>query len=352
MTSSADRRSVATVSAHAEPGVGRAKAPLLAVRDLRVSFPLRQNTIYAVQGLTMHVDAGERLGVVGESGSGKSVTALSIMRMVPWPGRYDDGQVLFDGQELLHLPESRLTHVRGRQIAMISQNPLASLNPVLTVEAHFREVLSLHLGLSGAAAHTRIVELLRSVGIPDPATRMREYPHRLSGGQRQRVMIALAMACQPRLLIADEPTTALDVTIQAQILELIDGLVRNANIGSILITHNLGIVAGHCDRVVVMYAGRVMEAATVDDLFARPTHPYTVGLLRCVPRLMRKRTRSFYAIPGLPPQVTRVVTGCPFAPRCERATDQCVTETPPLEEFLPGHPVACWHPVTDGVTKR
>jgi oligopeptide/dipeptide ABC transporter ATP-binding protein len=340
---------VATLSARPEPGTGAPKAPLLSVRDLRVSFPLRQNTIYAVQGLTMHVEAGERLGVVGESGSGKSVTALSIMRMVPWPGRYDSGAVLFDGQDLLHLPESQLSHIRGRQIAMISQNPLASLNPVLTVEAHFREVLSLHLGLSGAAAHQRIVELLRSVGIPDPATRMREYPHRLSGGQRQRVMIALGMACQPRLLIADEPTTALDVTIQAQILELIDGLVRSANLGSILITHNLGIVAGHCDRVVVMYAGRVMEAATVDDLFARPTHPYTVGLLRCVPRLMRKRTRAFYAIPGLPPQVTRLVAGCPFAPRCERATDRCVTETPPLEEIVPGHPVACWHPVTEGV---
>ncbi len=341
---------MATVSTQADvaAGIGAGRAPLLAVRDLRVSFPLRQNTIYAVQGLTMQVEAGERLGVVGESGSGKSVTALSIMRMVPWPGRYDGGQVLFDGDDLLHLPESRLSHVRGRQIAMISQNPLASLNPVLTVEAHFREVLSLHLGLSGAAAHARIVEVLRSVGIPDPATRMREYPHRLSGGQRQRVMIALAMACQPRLLIADEPTTALDVTIQAQILELIDGLVRSANLGAILITHNLGIVAGHCDRVVVMYAGRVMEAAAVDDLFAHPTHPYTVGLLRCIPRLRRKRTRSFYAIPGLPPQVTRLVTGCPFAPRCERATDRCLTETPPLAEIAPGHPVACWHPVTDG----
>jgi oligopeptide/dipeptide ABC transporter ATP-binding protein len=350
VTPHAEGRSVATLSAQPVQGDGDGKPPLLSVRDLRVSFPLRQNTIYAVQGLSIHVEAGERLGVVGESGSGKSVTAGSIMRMVPYPGRYDNGQVLFEGEDVLRLPESRLVHIRGREIAMISQNPLASLNPVLTVEAHFREVLSLHLGLSGAAAHRRIVELLRSVGIPDPATRMREYPHRLSGGQRQRVMIALAMACQPRLLIADEPTTALDVTIQAQILELIDELVRTSNLGSILITHNLGIVAGHCDRVVVMYAGRVMEAATVDDLFARPTHPYTVGLLRCVPRLMRKRTRAFYAIPGLPPQVTRVVTGCPFAPRCERATDRCVTETPPLEEISPSHPVACWHPVTDGVT--
>ncbi|MBO0707014.1 MAG: ABC transporter ATP-binding protein [Candidatus Dormibacteraeota bacterium] len=325
---------------------------LLSVRDLRVSFPLRQNTIYAVQGLSLEVAAGERLGVVGESGSGKSVTALSMMRMVPWPGRYDSGQVFFEGEELLHLPESRLRHIRGAQIGMISQNPLASLNPVLTVESHFREVLSLHLGLSGSEARTRTVELLRSVGIADPATRLREYPHRLSGGQRQRVMIALAMACEPRLLIADEPTTALDVTIQAQILELFDDLVRSANLGAILITHNLGIVAGHCDRVVVMYAGRVMESAAVEDLFARPAHPYTVGLLRSVPRVTRRRTRTFHAIPGLPPQVIRLVPGCPFAPRCERASDRCRTETPPLEEIAPGHPIACWHPVVDGAVKR
>ncbi len=186
------------------------------------------------------------------------------------------------------------------------------------------------------------------MGIPDPATRLQEYPHRLSGGQRQRVIIALAMACQPRLLIADEPTTALDVTIQAQILELIDDLVERSNLGAILITHNLGIVAGHCDRVVVMYAGRVMETATVLDLFDHPSHPYTVGLLRCVPRLTATRSRVFAAIPGLPPQVTKLSKGCPFAPRCERATDQCRAETPPLEEIAPGHSIACWNPVETG----
>ena len=284
---------MATVSAHAEPEPAE-PAPLLEVRDLQVSFQLGQNTIYAVQGLSLHVDAGERVGVVGESGSGKSMTALSIMQMVPSPGRITDGEIFFDGQELLDLPESRLTHVRGRQIGMIPQNPLTSLNPVLTVEDHFQEVLSLHLGLSGAAAHTRIVELLRSVGIPDPATRMREYPHRLSGGQRQRVMIALAMACQPRLLIADEPTTALDVTIQAQILELFDDLVLNANLGAILITHNLGIVAGHCDRVVVMYAGRVMESGDGP----RPVRPPRASLharaaaLRAPPHATSGRVRS------------------------------------------------------------
>jgi oligopeptide/dipeptide ABC transporter ATP-binding protein len=235
--------------------------------------------------------------------------------------------------------------IRGGQIGMIPQNPLSSLNPVITIESHFREVLSLHLGLDKHQADERAVELLRSVGIPDPRTRVREYPHRLSGGQRQRVIIALAMACQPRLLIADEPTTALDVTIQAQILELFDDLVERSNLGAVLITHNLGIVAGHCDRVVVMYAGRVMETATVLDLFDRPSHPYTVGLLRCVPRLTATRSRVFETIPGLPPQVTQRSAGCPFAPRCQRASDRCRTETPPLEDLAPAHSVACWNPV-------
>jgi oligopeptide/dipeptide ABC transporter ATP-binding protein len=320
-------------------------APLLEVRDLQVSFRLERSTIYAVQGFGLQLRAGERVGVVGESGSGKSVTALSVMRMVPSPGRITGGQILFEGKDLLRLGAAEMRHVRGGQVGMVPQNPLTSLNPVSTVETHFQEVLKLHGNLNKNAATERAVDLLRSVGIPDPAKRVREYPHRLSGGQRQRVIIALAMACQPRLLIADEPTTALDVTIQAQILELIDDLVVRTNIGAILITHNLGIVAAHCDRVVVMYAGRVMETATVMDLFDHPTHPYTAGLLRCVPRLTAKRTGVFAAIPGLPPQVTKLRTGCPFAPRCDRATDHCRTETPPLEEMAPGHLAACWHPV-------
>ena len=323
-----------------EPGV-----PLLAVRDLQVSFRLERNTIYAVQGLSLEVRAGERVGVVGESGSGKSISALSVMRMVPSPGRITGGEIVFEGRDLLQLSSAAMHHIRGGQVGLIPQNPLTSLNPVITIESHFQEVLSLHLGLSKQQARERAVELLRSVGIPHPATRLHEYPHRLSGGQRQRVIIALAMACQPRLLIADEPTTALDVTIQAQILELIDDLVERSNLGAILITHNLGIVAGHCDRVVVMYAGRVMETATVLDLFDHPSHPYTVGLLRCVPRLTATRARVFAAIPGLPPQVTQLREGCPFAPRCERATDKCRAETPPLEEIAPSHSIACWHPV-------
>jgi oligopeptide/dipeptide ABC transporter ATP-binding protein len=323
--------------------------PLLTVRNLHVSFRLERSTVYAVQGLSLQVRAGERLGVVGESGSGKSVSAQSILRMVPWPGQITDGEIVFAGDDIRTLPESAMRHIRGGQIGMIPQSPMTSLNPVLTIEDHFEEVLSLHLGLTGQSRRDRTVELLRSVGLPDPETRMREYPHRLSGGQLQRAMIALAMACQPRLLIADEPTTALDVTIQAQILQLFDNLVVDANVGAILITHNLGIVAGHCDRVVVMYAGRVMEAADVLDLFAHPAHPYTLGLLRCVPRVTATRSRVFRAIPGVPPQVTKVVKGCPFAPRCERATDQCRTQTPPLEEIRSGHAIACWHPVTEAV---
>jgi oligopeptide/dipeptide ABC transporter ATP-binding protein len=321
--------------------------PLLEVMDLQVSFKLERSTVYAVQGVDLSVRAGQRLGVVGESGSGKSITALSIMQMVPMPGQITGGEIRFDGQDLRRLSPGRMRRIRGGQISMIPQNPLTSLNPVLTVESHFKEVLSLHLGLSGHDITERTVQLLSSVGIPDPATRMREYPHRLSGGQRQRVMIALGMACQPKLLIADEPTTALDVTIQAQILELFDELVETADLGAILITHNLGIVAGHCDRVVVMYAGRVMESASVDDLFAHPSHPYTLGLLRCVPRLTATRTRTFHAIPGQPPRVTSLAEGCPFSPRCERATDQCRNETPPLADLEAGHALACWHPATD-----
>jgi oligopeptide/dipeptide ABC transporter ATP-binding protein len=323
------------------------RAALLEVRDLNVSFKLERSTIYAVQGLSLQVRAGERVGVVGESGSGKSVSAQAVMRMVPSPGKITGGEVIFEGRDLLRLSPSAMRNVRGGQIGMVPQNPLSSLNPVITIESHFLEVLSLHGRMSKPQARERAIELLRSVGIPDPAKRIHEYPHRLSGGQRQRVIIALAMACQPRLLIADEPTTALDVTIQAQILELFDDLVERSNLGAILITHNLGIVAGHCDRVVVMYAGRVMETATVFDLFDHPTHPYTVGLLRCVPRLTVTRSRVFEVIPGLPPQVTKVSAGCPFAPRCERASDQCRAETPPLSEISPSHSIACWNPVGD-----
>ena len=332
----------------ASTGAAAAAAPLLEVRDLRTRFHVRDATVYAVDGVSFTVAAGDRLGVVGESGSGKSVTALSIMGMIRPPGRVAGGAVLYHGGDLLRLPESRLRRLRGRRLAMVPQNPLTSLNPVLTVGAHLFEMLSLHMGMSRAAATERSLELLRRVGLPDPRQRLREYPHRLSGGQRQRVMIALAMACEPELLIADEPTSALDVTIQAQILDLMDSLVRESSLASILITHNLGIVAGHCDRVVVMYAGHIVEAAPVEEIFAHPRHPYTVGLLRCVPRLTAHRQRTFVTIPGLPPRVTEPAHGCPFAPRCNRATDLCRERNPSLETMAHGHVAACWHPVPPG----
>ena len=324
---------------------GSGAAPLIEVRDLRTRFRVRDTTVYAVEGGGFSLRAGETLGIVGESGSGKSVTALSIMGMIRWPGQIVGGQVIFRGEDLLKKPESQMRRLRGRTIAMVPQNPLTSLNPVLTVGDHLREVLWVHLKMSASEAKARSIDLLSRVGLPDPEQRLGEYPHRMSGGQRQRVMIALAMACGPELLIADEPTTALDVTIQAQILELMDELAREANLASILITHNLGIVAGHCDQVVVMYAGRVVESAPVGEIFAHPRHPYTVGLLRCVPRLTRHREREFNTIPGSPPTVTELSGGCPFAPRCAFATDRCWTSQPPLDRVGPSHTAACWNPV-------
>ncbi|MFH1570096.1 MAG: ABC transporter ATP-binding protein [Gemmatimonadota bacterium] len=335
---------VAPASAPDRSSAG-AGGPLLEVVDLHVRFDLARGPVRAVQGLSLEVRTGERLGVVGESGSGKSVTALAIMRMVPWPGRITGGHVRFQGHDLGSLAPAQMRRIRGGQIGLIPQSSLTALNPVLTVGAHFQEVLSLHLGLGRRERRERTLRLLESVGIPDPAARLREHPHRLSGGQRQRVMIALAMACQPRLLIADEPTTALDVTIQAQILELFDDLVARFGLGAILITHNLGIVAGHCDRVAVMYAGRAMEVAPVADLFARPAHPYTLGLLRCVPRLTPTRSRTFATIARVPPGSPEPSAGCPFAPRCDRATEPCRRGEPRLEAVGPGHAVACWHPV-------
>ncbi len=349
MISAEDRRPDPAMAGPPVPSV-----PLLAVHGLQTRFKVRDTTIYAVEGASFVVNAGETVGIVGESGSGKSVTALSIMGMIRWPGRIDGGKILFHGEDLLRKPETEMRKLRGRRLAMVPQNPLTSLNPVLTVGDHLREILWVHLGMGVAEATERSIDLLRRVGLPDPAQRMREYPHRLSGGQRQRVMIALAMACTPELLIADEPTTALDVTIQAQILELMDELSEESSLASILITHNLGIVAGHCDRVVVMYAGRVVESGPVDEIFARPRHPYTVGLLECVPRLTRHRERTFHTIPGSPPQVTEPPMGCPFAPRCSNVTATCWDNVPLLTSVGPHHLAACWNPVeataTQGVT--
>lgn len=321
------------------------RSPLLEVRGLQTQFRVRDTTVYAVDGASFTLHAGEKLGVVGESGSGKSVTALSVMGMIRWPGRIVGGEIRFHGENLVGKPEGALRKLRGRQLAMIPQNPLTSLNPVLTIGDHLREVLWVHLGMPAPEADERSAQLLDRVGLPDPRQRLREYPHRLSGGQRQRVMIALAIACSPEILIADEPTTALDVTIQAQILELIDELALADNLATILITHNLGIVAGHCDRVIVMYAGRVMESAPVRELFERPRHPYTVGLLRCVPRLTAKRERVFHTIPGSPAVVTESTIGCPFADRCTNVTDLCRERAPSLIEMGADHIAACWNPV-------
>jgi oligopeptide/dipeptide ABC transporter ATP-binding protein len=320
------------------------RAPVLAVQGLHTSFATRRGVVRAADGVSFDLAPGETLGIVGESGSGKSATALSVLRAVPEPGRIDAGTVIFEGQNLLALPESAMRHIRGRRIAMVPQDPLTALNPVVTVGDHLTEVLELHLNLRGRAARERAAGLLDLVGIPAATSRLKSYPHQMSGGMRQRVMIAIAIACNPAVLIADEPTTALDATVQAQILELIDDLKRRIGMAVILITHNLGVVAGHCNRCLVMYAGHIVESAAIRPLFAKPQHPYTLGLLACVPRLDRPAKRAFPSIPGAPPDLATPPPGCPYHPRCPRATEQCIVERPPLGDVLPRHAVACWHP--------
>jgi oligopeptide/dipeptide ABC transporter ATP-binding protein len=320
--------------------------PVLRVRDLRTQFDTRRGVVRAVDHVSFDLAAGETLGIVGESGSGKSATALSVLRAVPEPGRVVGGQILFEGRDLLTLPAAEMRRVRGRRIGMAPQDPLTALNPVLTVGDHLTEVLGLHMGLRGRQAEERAVDLLELVGIPGAATRLKHYPHQMSGGMRQRVMIAIAIACDPAVLIADEPTTALDATIQAQILELLDDLKQRLGMAVILITHNLGIVAGHCNRALVMYAGRVVETAAVRPLFAAPQHPYTSGLLACVPRLDRPTKSTFPSIPGAPPDLVAPPSGCPFHPRCPRASERCAAERPELAELSPGHAAACWHPTS------
>ena len=319
---------------------------LLEVDGLKTHFFTRDGVVRAVDGISFSVMPGETLAIVGESGCGKSVTSLSILRLIASPpGRIVAGRVLLGGRDLLTLSEEEMRGVRGNEISMIFQEPMTSLNPVLTVGRQIAESLTLHRGLTRAQALERAVEMLRLVNIPEPQRRIREYPHQLSGGMRQRVMIAMALACDPRLLIADEPTTALDVTIQAQILELMRGLKQKTGAAIVLITHDLGVVAEMAQRVVVMYAGRKVEEATVDDLFARPRHPYTRGLLDSVPRLTeagaggRKRLAE---IVGMVPSLRDELAGCAFAARCTLATDRCRSALPPLEEKAPGHVAACW----------
>lgn len=320
-----------------------AGAPVLEVRGLNASFFTRRGEVRAVCEVSFSLRQGETLALVGESGSGKTATAMSILRMLPDTGRITGGEILFLGQNLRGLSQREMARIRGRNIGLIPQDPAASLNPLMTVGQHVTELLGVHVGLRGRAARQRAIELLDLVGIPEPGRRFSAYPHQLSGGMRQRVMIALAIACRPALLIADEPTTALDSTVQAQILELIATLSREMHTATILITHNLGIVAGVCDRVAVMYGGRIAEVARRDELFAEPRHPYTQGLLRCVPRVDRITAGVFQSIPGQPPDLIGSPAGCAFAPRCAHAGDRCVSETPQLTPTVADHRAACWY---------
>ena len=316
---------------------------LLSVRNLETHFYGEDGIVKAVNGVSFDLRRGETLGIVGESGSGKSVTNLSVMRLIPNPpGRIVGGEVLFDGEDLLQVSDEAMRGVRGKRIAMIFQDPMTSLNPFMRIGTQLMELTRLHLGLSKQNAYRHAVDMLATVGIPDADARVDDYPHQFSGGMRQRVMIAMALSCKPELLIADEPTTALDVTIQAQILDLIRDLKAETNTSVILVTHDLGVVAGMTDRIVVMYGGIVMEYAPTDDLFASPSNPYTRGLLRSVPDPLSESERLFQ-IPGLPPDLSQLAPNrCPFADRCPEAIDRCRAEAPAYHEVAPGHFSTCW----------
>ncbi|MCP5095919.1 MAG: ABC transporter ATP-binding protein [Chloroflexi bacterium] len=317
---------------------------LLEVNDLVTRFYTENGIVHAVNGISFTLDKGESMAIVGESGCGKSVTALSIMGLVPSPpGRIEEGEVLFEERNLLKLSERDMQQVRGGEIGMIFQDPMTSLNPVLPVGKQLVEGLKLHLKLSSDKAKSRAVELLTLVGIPDAKDRIKDYPSQFSGGQRQRVMIAMALACNPALLIADEPTTALDVTIQAQITNLVKELKEKFEMSVIWITHDLGVVAGLVDKVVVMYAGHIVEIARVRDLYKFSAHPYTVGLLDSLPKIDEKEKRRLVPIEGVPPELMEAITACPFADRCRFVSDKCRESVPPLQPIEPGHSVACWH---------
>ncbi|WP_168409775.1 ABC transporter ATP-binding protein [Erwinia amylovora] len=319
--------------------------PLLDVKDLRVTFSTPDGDVTAVNDLNFSLRAGETLGIVGESGSGKSQTAFALMGLLASNGHIG-GAARFNGAEILNLPEKQLNKLRAEQIAMIFQDPMTSLNPYMRVGEQLMEVLQLHKGLKGAQAFEESVRMLDAVKMPEARKRMNMFPHEFSGGMRQRVMIAMALLCKPKLLIADEPTTALDVTVQAQIMTLLNELKREFNTAIIMITHDLGVVAGICDRVLVMYAGRTMEYGDARHVFYQPTHPYSIGLLNAVPRLNAPAGESLVTIPGNPPNLLRLPAGCPFQPRCPHAMDVCTT-TPPLEAFSPGRLRACFKPVEE-----
>jgi oligopeptide transport system ATP-binding protein len=328
---------------------------ILEVKDLHISFHTYAGEVKAVRGVNFEVKKGESVAIVGESGCGKSVTAQSIMQLLPKPAaHYKEGSILFNGQDLLTKTEKEMQRIRGNEIGMIFQDPMTSLNPTMKVGKQIAENLIKHQHLSKAQAKERAIEMLRLVGIPQPDKRADQYPHEFSGGMRQRGMIAVALACQPKLLIADEPTTALDVTIQAQILNLMKELQRKTGTSIIMITHDLGVVAEMCDRVVVMYAGQVIESGTVDDIFYRPQHPYTRGLLKSVPRLDMDRSVPLHPILGTPPDLLNPPKGCPFFARCESAMKICESYDPSLEQIDKGHYAACWlhHPMAQAATHK
>lgn len=318
-------------------------ATLLEVKGLSTHFFTDDGVVKAVDNITYDIQEGETLGLVGESGCGKSVSALSLLRLIPTPpGKIVSGEIIFEGENILNLNDQQLRAVRGNRISMIFQEPMTSLNPVLTIEKQLTESLDLHLGLDRFQAKERAIELLSLVGIPAPEARLTDYPHQFSGGMRQRVMIAIGLSCNPRLLIADEPTTSLDVTIQAQILELMQGLSKDLGTAILVITHNLGVVARYAHRVNVMYAGRIIERGSAMDIYKNPKHPYTIGLLSSVPRLDEEIREKLIPIQGMPPDLINLPEGCPFRPRCTHAIDRCSTEYPPLESVGEGHTSACW----------
>ncbi len=317
-------------------------AKLLEIKDLATHFFTPDGVVKAVDGISYYLDEGEVLGIVGESGCGKSVSALSVMRLVASPpGRTVAGEVFFEGEDLLNVDETEMRHIRGNRIAMVFQEPMTSLNPVLTIGRQITETLELHQGMNKQQSNERATELLRLVGIPDAARRLKDFPHQFSGGMRQRVMIAMALSCNPRLIIADEPTTALDVTIQAQILELMRSLSDQFGTAMIIITHNLGVVARYAHRVVVMYAGRIIESGSAEEIYHNPSHAYTLGLLASVPRLDETRKVKLDPIEGLPPDLIDLPVGCSFAPRCKYVIDKCTEETPALALVKDEHASAC-----------
>jgi oligopeptide transport system ATP-binding protein len=316
---------------------------VLEVKDLETRFETHDGTVYAVNGISFNLNEGETLGVVGESGCGKSVTMLSLLGLIPRPpGKIAAGQALFYGKDLLKMSEDELRGIRGGQISMIFQDPMTSLNPVLTIGDQIQEALIVHLNMTPEEARERAVQLLKLVGISDGKARLNDYPFQFSGGMRQRVMIAMALACTPKILIADEPTTALDVTIQAQIIELVKGFRQDLGMSILWITHDLGIIAGLAHRVMVMYAGFIVERALVDDLYERPLHPYTRGLLGSLPRVDAESGKDLVNIEGMPPALLSKPTGCPFAPRCRYAFSRCTAENPSLVMVEKSHEVACW----------